>query len=126
MSPDRRLVLAGMGVLAAAVAGGVAFEAVRLWGKHYPPTPYDDLLDRLADRPAAETVGRAFLAQHPNFTAATAAAALRARIGKQQFAGMLQQEIAAGHITAAGRWIMPETLVGLCALAAKSAPASIS
>ena len=118
--PDRRVVIAGTAVLGAAVLAGVGYEASRLLGKHYPPTPYDDLLALLPEREAAKAVGVAFLAEHPNFTAKTAAAALRARIGKQKLDALIEAEITAGALTEAGHWIIPQTLAGLCALAAKA------
>ena len=42
----RRNVLAGLGALIAAAAGGVAWK-FHFFGKHYPPTPYDDLLNQI-------------------------------------------------------------------------------
>jgi hypothetical protein len=99
--------------------GGIGYESWRLRRRHYPPTPYDDLLDLLEDRGPARLIGRAFLQTHANFTAATAARALRQRVRARALSSVLAQEIADGHITEAAHWIMPETLVGLCALAAK-------
>ena len=118
--PDRRVIIAGAGALGAAVLAGVGYEASRLFGKHYPPTPYDDLLALLPEREAAKAVGAAFLKDHPDFTANAAAGALRKHIGKQPLDAVLQAEIAAGALTEAGHWVMPQTLAGLCALAAKT------
>src|SRR5258708_4592402 len=43
----RRAVLAALAA-AIAVAGGATWK-FRLFRKHYPPTPYDDLLDQIAN-----------------------------------------------------------------------------
>ena len=118
--PDRRVVIGGVAVLGAAVLAAAGYEASRLIGKHYPPTPYDDLLGQLSDREQAKQVGRAFLTAHPNFSAAGAASALRRHIGKRPLQTVLEGEIAQGQLTEAGHWVMPQTLAGLCALAAKT------
>jgi hypothetical protein len=115
--PTRRTTLAiGAGGLVAAVGG---YEGWRLLRKRYPPTPYDDLLSQLSDREAARELGRAFLSQHGKFTLPHAASALRARIGTKPLPAVLASEIAAGELIEAGHWLVPETLAGLCALAAK-------
>ncbi len=119
MSVSRRTVVAGAVGLAAA-AGALAYEGWRLFGRHYPPTPYDDLLTLLSDRAAARQLGAAFISEHPNFNAATAARALRQHIGKQPLQSALAAEIARSQVTEAGHWVLPQTLVGLCALAAKA------
>jgi hypothetical protein len=118
MSISRRTVVAGAVGLAAA-AGALAYEGWRLFGRHYPPTPYDDLLALLPERAAARQLGAAFVSQHPDFHAATAARALRQHIGNHPLQSALVAEIARGQITEAGHWVLPQTLVGLCALAAK-------
>jgi hypothetical protein len=118
--PDRRVVIGGVAALGAAVLAGVGYEASRLLGKHYPPTPYDDLLALLPEREAAKAVGAAFLKDHPDFTAKAAAAVLRKHIGKQKLDALLQDEIASGALTEAGHWVVPQTLAGLCALVAKT------
>jgi hypothetical protein len=100
------------------VAATVAFEVSYLFGTHYPPTPYDDLLALLADRDAAKTVGRTFLSQHPGFSPKTAAQALRGHLRKRDLPSLLTEEIGHGELSVAGGWIMPATLLGLCALAA--------
>jgi hypothetical protein len=106
----------GAGGLFAVAAG---YEGWRLLGKRYPPTPYDDLLYQLPDREAARELGRAFLSQHSSFTLPHAASALRKRIGSNPLAAVLASEIAAGDLVETGHWLLPETLAGLCALAAK-------
>jgi len=101
-----------------AIAGAVGYEGWRYFAKRYPPTPYDDLLSYLSDRDAAKQIGRAFLAANRGFTPANAAAALRKRIGARPISNVLHDELAAGDIVEAAHWLLPQTLVGLCALAA--------
>jgi hypothetical protein len=103
-----------------AIAGAAGYEGWRYFAKRYPPTPYDDLLSQLSDREAAKQIGRAFLATNSGLTPANAAAALRKRIGTRAIATVVQDEIAAGDIVEAAHWLLPQTLVGLCALAAKT------
>jgi len=113
----RAMLLGGAAAAVLAVAGG-AYESWRLLGKHYPPTPYDDLLTRLENREAAKRVGEAFLKEHTNFTPAKAAAALRTEIAQRSLADALRHEIAEGKLTEAAHWVIPQTLAGLCALTA--------
>ena len=114
----RATVLAAAAGLAA--AGAVAFEASHLLGKHYPPTPYDDLLALLPERDVAKTVGRTFLSQHTDFSPKRAANALRGHLAKRDLPSLLTEEIGHGELSVAGGWIMPATLLGLCALAART------
>jgi hypothetical protein len=109
--------VAGAVVLAAAAAG---YESWRRFAKRYPPTPYDDLLSLLPDREEARQVGQAFLATNSGFVPAHAATALRQRIGRRSLEAVLNDELSTGQIAEAGHWLLPQTFVGLCALAAKS------
>jgi hypothetical protein len=109
------MLFAGAGVLAAAA---IAYESWRLLTPHYPPTPYDDLLSLLPDREAARRLGAAFLSEHTDFTARYAASALRKHIAKRPLSNVVDGEIATGALTEAGHWLVPDTLAGLCALAA--------
>lgn len=117
---NRRSMIAFAGSGIAVAVGALGYEAWHVLGKHYQPTPYDDLLDLLSDRDAAKRVGRAFLKEHPDFTAKDAAAALRRRISHRSLDTVVDAEIRRGEITEAGHWLMPQTLAGLCALAAKT------
>jgi hypothetical protein len=117
---NRRNVVAFVGSGIAVAAGALGYEAWRVFSKHYPPTPYDDLLDLLSDREAAKRVGAAFLSEHPDFTPADTARALRRRISHRSLGGVLEDEIRASELTEAGHWLFPQTLAGLCALAAKT------
>lgn len=119
MNRTRRNVIAGAS-LAVLAGAGLGYEGWRHFAKHYPPTPYDDLLSLLPDREPAKQVGRAFLAADSGFVPARAAGALRRRITGRPLSTVLQDELAQGDIIEAGHWLLPQTLVGLCALAAKS------
>jgi len=101
------------------VLAAAGYEGWRWLKKRYPPTPYDDLLSQLPDRAAARELGRAFLSQHNNFTLPHAARALRQRLAREPLPAVLVSEIAAGKLVETGHWLLPETLAGLCALAAK-------
>lgn len=118
MMPSRRGAI-GAVVAAAAGAAAIGYGGWRLFGRHYAPTPYDDLLTQLPDRDMAMPIGRAFLATHANFTTTQAAAALRARLHNRDLAAVSISEIARGELSVAGGWMMPATLLGLCALAAR-------
>ncbi|HEX3944664.1 MAG TPA: hypothetical protein VHW69_11305 [Rhizomicrobium sp.] len=120
MRRTRRNFLTVGTAVGAVIAGAVGYEGWSYFAKRYPPTPYDDLLSYLSDREAAKEVGRAFLATNRGFTPAHAAAALRKRMGTRAISNVLQHEIAAGDIVEATHWLLPQTLVGLCALAAKT------
>lgn len=107
-------------VAAATGAVGLGYGGWRLFGRRYAPTPYDDLLSQLPDRDAAMPIGRAFLATHANFMRAQAAGALRSHLHGRDLAAVSLHEIAHGELSVAGGWIMPATLLGLCALAAQT------
>ena len=119
MTLNRRRLI---GSIIAGAAGTVAlgYGGWRLFGRHYAPTPYDDLLEQLPDRDLAMPIGRAFLATHANFTTTEAAAALRARLHTRDLAAVSMSEIVRGELSVAGGWMMPATLLGLCALAART------
>ena len=46
------------------------------------------------------------------------AADLRRKIGKQSLSDVLESDIRTGTLTEIGGWVMPDTLTGLCGLAA--------
>ena len=118
-SGTRRSVLVGGAVLGAVLVAGLTYELARVFIKRYPPTPYDDLFALLSNRDAARKIGGTFLATHTNFTPQKAAEALRLKIGKRKLQFVLEEEVARDEMTEAGHWVLPQTLVGLCALAAE-------
>lgn len=117
---NRRAIIASGAAVVGIVAGAVALRPDRLFRKRYPPTPYDDLLELLPDRALARQIGQAYLKSHANFTPANGARALRLHIAGRPLDTVLSGEISNGQLVEAARWIMPETVVGLCALAARS------
>jgi hypothetical protein len=112
----RRNLLAGLGALVIAVAGGTAWK-LRPQRKHYAPTPYDDLLNRLDDREAAAKFGVSALAALPEFTPQTGAAKLRARLGKNSLQKAALADAAAGRLVEVNGWLVPECVVLMAALA---------
>jgi len=116
----RRPFLAGvLAALGLAAAGGGAYEA-GLFGPFYPRTPYDDLLGLLPERGYAITIGKAVLTSAPAYEAKSAAAALRTRLRRRRLSAVLADEIATDHLTEVNGWLLPATLAGLSALAAKA------
>jgi hypothetical protein len=116
----RRPFLAGvLAALGLAAAGGGAYEA-GLFGPFYPRTPYDDLLRLLPDRGYAIAIGKAVLTNARAYRAKSAAATLRHRIGRRPLSRVLAGEIATDQLTEVDGWLLPATLAGLSALAAKA------
>jgi len=110
----RRVLLAGAG-LAALAAGAGIYRFTDVIVKHYPPTPYDDLLGKLADRDTARIIG-ARLSVEPDH----AAARLREAVAGQSLARAAQADIAAGRLSEVAGWLLPESVALLAALAARS------
>jgi hypothetical protein len=114
----RTLLLCGSAVIVAAAAGGAA-QFVGLFPKHYPPTPYDDVLGRLRDREWAEKFG--VQAMTADFQPAPAAARLRQLLGTGTIQAAALRDAAEGHVTEAAKWLVPESVALLALLAAKVA-----
>ncbi len=108
-------------IIAGVVAAGVALTAglyrfTDLLVKHYPPTPYDDLLGQLTDRDQAAKLG----AKVPRtFDTRSEAARLRSALQGRSLADATSADIAAGRMVEVEGWVMPQTVVSLSALAAK-------
>jgi hypothetical protein len=114
----RRNILIGAG--GAVVVAGGAFEARRLAHNH-APSPYDDLLERLDDRDSGIEVGKAVLAEMPEFDAGSVAAKLRGRLEHATLAQIASEDEASGRLLEGHGWVLPEAIALLCALAAKAA-----
>lgn len=114
----RDAVIAGGGVAAIAAA---ALGGRLLLRKRYAPSPYDDLLARVADRDAAAQIGETVLAEVDDFDPRDLAEELRTRIGQRTMPAVTAEDARDGHLVEAGGWVIPETLGLICALAAKAA-----
>ena len=88
----RRSVIAGVAAVGAAAAAGL-YRFTDLFVKHYPPTPYDDLLVQLVDRQQASRLG-ARLADAPD--ASTLAAQLRTGLKPGSLGAAAEADAAAG------------------------------
>lgn len=111
----RRSVIAVIGAAGVTVAAGL-YRFTDLFVKHYPPTPYDDLLTRLVDREQAVRLGRRMT---DHFDVAQQAGRLRATFASQDLTSAVQADIAAGRLIEVDGWVMPDTLARLSTLAAK-------
>ena len=123
----RRPLLASLaGLFGVAVAGGLAYEGVHVFGRRYPRTKYDDLLDQLGDRESAIKLGRAANAQadarigiSPIMGTTAAAHILREGPGKGSISAAVESDIALGQLVAIQGWILPLNLVIAAVLAAE-------
>ena len=98
----------------------MGFEAPRPFAPRYAPSPYDDLLAKLPDRDSAGRLGAAFLAENKIFNADKSARALRQRLSARTLDSAMDSDLAQMRMTEVHGWVLPETLVILCALAAKT------
>ena len=117
----RRPLLASLaGFFGVAVAGGLAYEGVHVFGRRYPRTKYDDLLDQLPDRESAIKLGRTAITQaKADFDAKAAAHSLRFGAGKGSVSRAVETDIAAGRLAEIQGWVLPLSLVMVAAIAAE-------
>ena len=108
----RRAILAGIAALAA--AGGAAWR-LGLFGKHYPPTPYDDLLAQITDREPAILFGRKARIAAPPLPQL---AAMLRRDGRD-LATRAAIEPAQARVVEVDGWLVPEAVALYAALAAQ-------
>jgi hypothetical protein len=111
----RRRELLGGVVAAALVAAGGAAWRFHLFGPHYPPTPYDDLLNQITDRTPARVFGGAALKTMPGANAASLARALR---GQGTLAAAAASDPAKDRIMEVSGWVVPQSVARYAALAA--------
>ena len=111
----RRTVIAGVAAAGAAAAAGL-YRFTDIFVKHYPPTPYDDLLVQLVDRQQAARLG-AKLAGAPDADAL--AAQLRAGLKPHSLTAVAEADAAAGRVMEVDGWVLPRTVALLSALASK-------
>jgi hypothetical protein len=110
----RRGVLGGVVTAMVVAAGGAAWR-FHLFGPHYAATPYDDLLNQIADRRPAAVFGQAALRTMPNRDAANLARVLR---GQGTLAALAESEPAKDRVTEVSGWVVPESVARYAALAA--------
>jgi hypothetical protein len=112
----RRGLIAGVAATGAAVAAGL-YRFTDLFVKHYPPTPYDDVLSALVDREQAARFGAAV----PGTADANALAEkLRPMLGSGGLTAAAKADIAADRLVEVGGWVVPQSVALLSALAAKA------
>ena len=111
----RRAIIVAIGAAGAAVAAGL-YRFTDLFVKHYPPTPYDDLLTLLIDREEAIRLGARMTG---DFDVQREAAGLRATFAHQNLATAIQADIAADRLVEVEGWIVPQRLARLSRLASK-------
>jgi hypothetical protein len=117
----RRPLLKGLaGVAGLAIAGIALVEAPKLFAPHHPASPYDDLIAQLPNRDDAARIGAAYLAGQRSFNAGMAAGNLRKDLASHSLATILENELTAAHMAEAHGWVLPQSLLSLCALAAKA------
>ena len=78
-------------------------------------TPYDDLLNQIADREPARVFGAAALKTMPNRNAANLARVLR---GQGTLAALAESEPAKDRVTEVSGWVVPNSVARYAALAA--------
>jgi hypothetical protein len=110
----RRGLLSGVVAAALVAAGGAAWR-LHLFGPRYPATPYDDLLNQIADRKPARAFGGAALATMPGANAAGLARMLR---GQGSLAALAESDPAKDRVTEVSGWVVPESVAHYAALAA--------
>lgn len=115
---SRRAVTVGGGIAAALGIAAIGITVPRLFGHRYRRTPYDDLFAQLVDRGEAAKVGSAALDSIGNVTAAKLAKEVRQRMDRRTLLETANSDLAEGKLAEVHGWVLPETLVLLCALAA--------
>lgn len=117
----RRPLLAGLLATAGvAVVGLGLVEFPQLFAPRYAPTPFDDLLALLPDRAAAARLGATYLSHQRTFDLAATAQTLRRRLANKSLPATLASDLGRARIVEAHGWVLPETIVLLCAVAAKA------
>jgi hypothetical protein len=111
----RRTLLMGSG--AALLAAGGTVWMLRPPRRHYPPTPYDDILSRLDDREWAAKFGVSALAAMPDFTPNNGAARLRPLLNKGSLQQVALRDAEAGRLMDVHGWLVPESIALMAALA---------
>jgi hypothetical protein len=111
----RRTLIGSVAAAGAAVVAGLT-RFTDLFVKHYPPTPYDDVLAALVDREQAVRFGGMV---QDAAAVDQLAATLRGALKPSGLAGAATSDIAAGRLAEVDGWVVPESVALLSALAAK-------
>jgi len=127
----RRPLLASIAaVLGIGAAGAFVYEVPRLFGRRYPRTKFDDLLDQIPDRESAAKLGRATMAQidahndiYPLPGAKEAAHELRNGPGKGSVAHAVEADISKGRMAEIQGWVLPMSVIFVSMIAAEVQPA---
>lgn len=112
----RRTALGALAGLVLAAGGGAAWK-LGLFRPHYPPTPYDDLLNQIVDREPAARLGAVVAMARPDLSLPNLAALLR-----QPGHGLAKRAASdadQNRLMEAGGWEIPESVGLYAALAAK-------
>ena len=112
----RRRTLIGTAVAAGAALAAGLYRFTDLLVKHYPPTPFDDVLAALKDREQAARLG-ARLKDAPAPEAL--AARLRPLLKPGGLTAAAKADAGAGRLVEIEGWVVPESVALLSALAAK-------
>jgi hypothetical protein len=111
----RRGILIGGGAVIGVAAAGAAWKW-HLFGKHYPPTPYDDLLGQIADREPARLFGTAVV---PSWDRTDQLAASLRQDGRT-LSVRAQAEPGEAQVTEVAGWVVPQSVALYAALAART------
>jgi hypothetical protein len=114
----RRGVIAGLAGLGAMAAASL-YRFTDIFVKHYPPTPYDDVLARLEDREQAAKLGAVALKDQPNFDTEASAQRLRAALEHGNFREVVLADAETGRVQLVQGWVLPQSVAVLSAIAAK-------
>ena len=113
---NRRGVVAGLAAVMVIAAGRTAWK-FGLLRKHYPPTPYDDLLNQIVDREPAAKLGAVAARGTPGVTIAALAARLRQP--GAQLATRAPLDCTQGLVSEVGGWIVPQSVALYAVLASR-------
>lgn len=117
----RRRLLTGASALGGIGISALAADRFGLFARRWPPSPYDDLLNRLPLREQAVILGQAVLASNPTFRPAPAAARLRQQMASRGAGQIAAGDADTGHVLEASGWVLPSAVAELSALAALAA-----
>lgn len=117
----RRSIITGAAAAGTAVAAGL-YRFTDLFVKHYPPTPYDDLLTLVVDREQAAKLGHTLVADlphggYPGLSSDNIAKELRQRLAGRNLRDVVLADVAAGKTVERNGWVLPLSVALLSTLA---------